>query len=942
MKRFLVLLLAAVMLLGACGPVADDTTALVETDAPNTDSPETNPPETEPPAPVERFDYTIDVKEDTYVMNKNGSTDLKDTNYGADTEIHIKSNGNNLTRYGYVKFDISSLKGDNDFTCIDLDLTLSVRQQDASAPYAALEVYGADLNWEESTLTFNKQPETFELITVKNDISADKVTNSFSITDYVRKALANGQTEIALCLKEATSGVPLHLRWNSKESADNAPKLSVYYGTKVDDGKYEGNTKAPEPEMSKTGIDNIVGWNVSTKVPLPVLEDTFVQGGGSTATNFGSSDVLEHKAPAANSNTTYRVVLLKFDISSVKKEDLVSVKLFLNCNSMEQSSVPRVVNVYGCNPYDWEANKVTLDTLCEKENLVTSVSLVGIGEKYIDVTDYIKECLDFGDTLISFYLDGETSTMYRTTFDASEKVGGKAPRLDLNYGSSGFTTKLDYKGENPWDVAMTAVSTWLKRWEDIKMHGRTDAELIVKDPAEYSITVDATTAAKTNGADTVYTQYATRNVSTLKGFKANTKETKQYDVYGGLMDESMKQEATGFFYTKKIGDRWWNIDPLGYPYYRVAVVQVAHGSSPNQKAVTLAKYGTKLAWGEAASERLFELGFNSAGGWSEIDTLSQLDNPISQTRIFNVATQYGKNIGVTVTSGGTRLPKDDVIPVFDPGFVTFADNHIKGMVMPYVNDPNVYGWMSDNELADNITMLDHSLNLDYTDVRRVYSYATAWTFMYLKTGNPYVSVTDVTDELRQEFLAMTYDKYFEVVTGILKKYDPNHMYMGCRFVNNNYKREYVMRVAGYWCDVVTFNYYGAWEGNPTLLQNIQNWLGDTPFVVTEWYAKGMDVWEKNPLIVNKTGAGWTVRTQADRGKYYQNYALMLMECKGCAGFDWFKYWDNDPTDPNADQSNRDSNKGMYSNEGKEYTDLSDYMKELNTQKYTLIKYFDER
>ncbi|MBQ7292723.1 MAG: agarase, partial [Clostridia bacterium] len=63
---------------------------------------------------------------------------------------------------------------------------------------------------------------------------------------------------------------------------------------------------------------------------------------------------------------------------------------------------------------------------------------------------------------------------------------------------------------------------------------------------------------------------------------------------------------------------------------------------------------------------------------------------------------------------------------------------------------------------------------------------------------------------------------------------------------------------------------------------------------------------------------------------------------GCVGFDWFKMWDNDPTDPNADVSNRDSNKGMYSNEGTEYTDLTDYMKELNDQKYTVIEFFDAR
>ena len=70
---------------------------------------------------------------------------------------------------------------------------------------------------------------------------------------------------------------------------------------------------------------------------------------------------------------------------------------------------------------------------------------------------------------------------------------------------------------------------------------------------------------------------------------------------------------------------------------------------------------------------------------------------------------------------------------------------------------------------------------------------------------------------------------------------------------------------------------------------------------------------------------------------------MLMECKGCVGFDWFKYWDNDPTNLNADPSNIDSNKGIISNALKEYTDLTEkYMKPLNQQKYNLITFFDAR
>ena len=953
MKRFFALLLVALMLLSSCGPATVDTTAPDVTDPiPETDAPAvsdepvvTNPPETESPEPVERFDYKIDVKEDTYVLNKNGGTSYLDTNFGTETEMHVKSNTGSLTRYGYLKFDISSLKGDNDFTAIELELSLSTRQTDAAAPMAVIEIFGTDFNWSETELTYNTMPDVYGRICVNDQITNEKsAVFTFPITDYVRQALAAGQSEIGLYVKEATPAVALHVRFWTKESAKVGPKLAVYYGTKTDDAKYEGVTMTKGIEMSKNGLDTILGWETVENVKVPVREDTYVEGStGSVNKNFGDADVIENKAIAPNGSTgSYRVSLFKFNVSDIKDNNFSTVHLAFNVFEMEQSSQPRVINVYSCNPDSWYEDEVTFNTLGEKEWLITSATIVGNGLKLIDITDHVKEAKKYGDKEIALWLEGESTSMYRTRIDSREKAGGIAPYLSVAYGSNSFTTKIEYKGENPWDVAMEAVNTWFARWEDIKANGRNDAQLIVKDPEEYSIIVDAAKSSKADGENTVYDQYPTRNISTLKGYKANTSETAKYDVYGGLMDESMKQEATGYFYTKKIGDRWWNIDPLGYPFYRTSVVCVTSGGSQRQKDAVLAKYGSKSGWADAASKRLFELGFNSVGGWSDISNLSKVDNPTSQTQIFNIATQYGNSIGVKISSGGTRLPDSDVIPAFDPGFATYADERIKGMVSPYINDPSVYGWMSDNELADNLNMLDHALNLDTTDYRRAYTYAVAWTFMYLKTGKKNVSLSDVTDELRHEYLAMTYDKYFEVVVTSLKKHDPNHMYMGCRFVNNNYKREYIMRVAGYWCDVVTFNYYGAWEGDPTLLNNIGNWLGDTPFVVTEWYTKGMDVTEKDPLMVNKTGAGWCVRNQTERGKFYQNYALMLMECQHCVGFDWFRYWDNDPLDTGADASNIDSNKGVYDNEANEYTDLTKYIKELNTQKYNIIKFFDAR
>ena len=951
MKKLISLLLCAVMLFGGCVSGANipntpdkdptDGTQTPAGDPPITAEPDTDAPTvTDPPDPVERIDYTIDVSEDSYVLNKDATGDTSNKNFGDDVEIHVKNSGGNLTRYGYFKFDVSSLVGDNDFTCIDFDIQLSIRQTSADTPMSIIKVYGVSTDWAEDEICYSAMPEEYGFITSK-EVGKEKEVNSFSITDYVRQAVAAGKKEIALVIKEASEPTALHTRFHSKESGVFVPRLSVYYGTKEDNTVYDGLTDIPAPEVSKTGLDSILGQSDISTQRVKVLEDTHVEAGASVDKNFGNAEIIDVKANnAAGTASTHRIALFKFDISKLREDNIFNVLFTFNVNEMEAEASNRDLVLYGCDPFAWEENVVTYNTVCDHEDIINSISTARPGKKSIDVTEYVKNAYENGEKYISFYLTGDSGTFYRTRIDSSEKSGGFIPCLEVTYGKTAFSTSLRYEGENPWDVAMTAVTTWLDRWEKIKEQGASNAELVVKDLSEYSVTVDVASAAKTNGADTKYSPYQTRLINTLNGFKPNKNETDLYDEYGGYKGGE-KYAATGFFYTKKIGDRWWTIDPLGYPYYRTAVVQVAHGSSPNQKELTLAKFGSLNSWAESATERLYELGFNSAGGWSEIDVLSKIDNPLSQTTIFNTAVRYGNSIGVSVNSGGGAMDID-IIPVFDPGFAKFADEQIRDIVTPYANDPHVYGWMSDNELSQNRNMLDHSLSLDVNDTRRHYSYATAWTFMYLKTGKADVSLSDVTDELRMEFLAMTYDRYFEVITTALNKYDPNHLYMGCRFLASNFGREMIMRVAGYWCDIVTANYYGVWEGSPTLMKNVQNWMGDKPFVVTEWYAKGMDVWEKNPLIVNKTGAGWTVRTQADRGKFYQNYALMLMECKGCVGFDWFKYWDNDPTHEGADPSNRDSNKGMYSNEGEEYTALSDYMEELNTQKYTLIDFFDER
>ncbi len=952
MKRFLSLLLCSVLLLGSCGVSADDTTNAVVTDtptdtsAPETEIPETDAPETEKKPEVDRLDYKITVKDDTYVYNNDGSVDYSDKNFGKETDLHIKSNKNALTRYTYLKFDISSLVGDGDFTAVELDLMLKSKQSMPGNPeYATVAIYCVSPDgWDETSVNYNNRPEYVDLVAIRDDIKTPGTVFSFPITDYVRQAIKNGDREVAFYITDA-SGVPLHIKFESKDGGRPAPALSVYYGTKTDETIYTGKMwGTKEPELSKNGIDNLVGIRKSELCRIKVSEDTYVEAGPSVGKNFGSSDIFDVKAGVAGKpiDQYYRETLLKFDITAASELEYTSVYLELDCKLVEKGDIPVTLKLYGCYADEWDEKTVTFNTLPNKEVLITTAVIKSAGTVRIDVTDYVKECHKFGDEQISFILTGDQDSVRRLQFNTKESNRGISS-LVFNDESTGkgFATYIRYTGVNPWENAAEMVSNWFTLWEQIKSRGDSEIETVKRNDSEYTVTVEAAPNTKTDGYNTEYTAYPTRLVSTLKGYNASAaaKETELYDIYGGYMGGE-KYEATGFFHTKKIGDRWWTIDPLGYPFFRTAVVTITTGNT-TQSAKVLAKYGTAEKWAQATTDRLRELGFNSAGGWSNIGYLNRVEKPLSQTYVMSVLRGYCNTFGLDVTTGGNTALVNDIMPVFDPAFVGAANTAVKSVVSSYSASPNVYGWMSDNELPAGITMLDKTLACDVNDLRFAYSYAVAWTFMVLKTGKTDVSMDDVTDELRREYRAMVYNRYFEVVANALDKYAPNHQYMGCRFLQGCYGDEYVMRVAGNWCDVISYNYYNAWEADPVLIANQVKWAG-RPFVVTEWYAKGMDIWEANKSMTNKSGAGWTVKTQNDRGLFYHNFALQLLEFKGCVGFDWFLYRDNDPTDPNADLSNRDSNKGLVNNDGVEYTDLTKHMQEVNNQKYSLISFFDAR
>ncbi|MFC2115073.1 hypothetical protein ACFLTU_01260 [Bacteroidota bacterium] len=418
----------------------------------------------------------------------------------------------------------------------------------------------------------------------------------------------------------------------------------------------------------------------------------------------------------------------------------------------------------------------------------------------------------------------------------------------------------------------------------------------------------------------------TYTIQQLTGYEQ--KADPEYSPYGGII--GTRFPTKGFFYTTKNNGRWWLVDPEGHLFIHKAVCSVIPGSSENFCWNLKNKFGSEEAWAESTTMFLRELGFNGTASWSNNGLLQSAQNRPVYTQMWNFMSSYARARGAARMGSGNHKYKGDVIYVFDPDFKTFADTYAKQLAESR-DDPFLLGHFSDNEMPLRPNALDLCLQLDKSEPG--YQAALAW--LKERKGQNEINREDITSEDRDSFFGFYVERYFSIVTAAIKKYDPNHLYLGIRLIGVS-DNETMMRAYGKYADVLSMNWYGAWMLPGERMDNWAKWT-DKPFIISEWYAKGHDV----PGLSNESGAGWLVRTQKERGYYYQNMTLNLLCRKNNVGWHWFKYADNDPDDLTTDPSNRNANKGIVNVNYEPYTDLTNAMKELNCQAYRLIEFFDE-
>ena len=443
-----------------------------------------------------------------------------------------------------------------------------------------------------------------------------------------------------------------------------------------------------------------------------------------------------------------------------------------------------------------------------------------------------------------------------------------------------------------------------------------------------SLTVEARKWNRDKNRQVVYSDwlpFKSMTVDRLPGFQP--RPAPSLSRYGG--DASRKWEATGFIRTQLEKGRWWLVDPEGHPMLTVAVNSIRPAPSETSRQAFAQNFASPQDWLTKTQQLLEQNGFNGAGSWSDIPAIQaynrQAERPITYATMFNFLTTFAKEQAKT-RPASRKVPNPAL--VFEPEWTAFCNSHAE-QADAYREDANVLGHFSDNEIPFSATLLTQLLAL-----RDPTQPAYAATLQWLQTQQ--ADSAHLTDELKDAFVGFVAAKYYQAVGPALKKHDPNHLYLGTRLHGAAKFNRAIFTAAEPYVDLVSINFYGRWQPDLSTTAQWADWT-TKPFFITEFYTKAED-----SGLSNVAGAGWLVHKETDRGIHYQTFGLSLLKARNCVGWHWFRYQDNDPSEPGTDKPDMGSNKGIVDTKYQPYPRPLAAMKTLNQNVFGLIDFFDQK
>lgn len=417
----------------------------------------------------------------------------------------------------------------------------------------------------------------------------------------------------------------------------------------------------------------------------------------------------------------------------------------------------------------------------------------------------------------------------------------------------------------------------------------------------------------------------------------------------------IRSKATGFFRTEKIGDTWWVIDPAGNAFFLIGTDHVNYnvhwceklGYAPYHKNIE-AMYGSEERWAKRAVNRLVSWRFNCLAANNSPSTRHR---GLPHMEFLGMGAGFASVDYITEKTTWTGFPN-----VFSREFEEYCDRIAKERCAPNREDPWLIGYFVDNELewygksgsllsdafkrpADNsakialVRFLEDRYNGDVEAFNRVWD-ADARDFdeLLTRTKCPAAKTNKAQDDIR-EFARLVADRYFAVTSAAIRRHDPNHMVLGCRFAG---RAPDCWDLAGKYFDIVSVNCYRRLDLEKGVMldgfdEELESWYKQArkPLMITEWSFPALDT----PLP-SQHGAGQRVPTQKDRARAFTIFQKLLFRKPFVVGSDYFM-WVDEPALGISASFPEDSNYGLVNERDEPYELLTRAATELHSLVYAI-------
>ena len=400
------------------------------------------------------------------------------------------------------------------------------------------------------------------------------------------------------------------------------------------------------------------------------------------------------------------------------------------------------------------------------------------------------------------------------------------------------------------------------------------------------------------------------------------------DQFGGST-KGPRFAASGFFRVERdAAGRWWYVTPEGNPFWsfgpccvnpgdmtivtgrehlfaelppRDGLLAQAWGTAVCGDVINradlevvsfpkrniLMKWGSLDAWYEHNLQRIAAWGMNTVANWS----VGEAHRPGRIPYTAGITTRFAELARI-----GGKMPD-----VYDPIWAKRLDAEVARAAERYRSDPWVIGYFSDNEMAwlDLIGgglidgPADGAARAEFVhQMRRFYrDDLAAFNRDWKTTCADWSALTAITKaqvpregsglEAMTVFAADYSERYFATVRSTLKRHDPDHIYLGCRFVRTA-PHAVICAAAGRHCDVVSINSY-ALTPSPEQFGAWYRAVGERPLQLGEF-----NLPLRSPYMV---APGWPALTAEERSSNWPEFVRRWVDQPWSVGSHFFQLLD---------------------------------------------------